>query len=124
MYIIAQSTESVLHVTISGLKRFFSLLLLLDCEGLFATMSGHLHQSDALPEIESKTNMTRVRHIEEASRYLKDEDPHRAALEDNPEHAPELTWSTCFAVLVCFSLFPESAFLRLTLRAYDNSSWH
>ncbi len=31
--------------------------------------------------------------------YLED-DPHRAALELNPEKSEELTWSTIFAVIV------------------------
>jgi hypothetical protein len=28
------------------------------------------------------------------------DDPHRAALEDNPEHADKLTWTTLLAVIV------------------------
>lgn len=28
------------------------------------------------------------------------DDPHRAALEENPEHAEKLTWTTILAVLV------------------------
>lgn len=38
-------------------------------------------------------------HLERAEVSLTDEDPHRAALEDNPEHA-ELSWSAACAVLV------------------------
>ena len=31
------------------------------------------------------------------------DDPHRAALEDNPEHAEKLTWTTLLAIIVSLS---------------------
>ena len=39
-------------------------------------------------------------HIERKGRYVEDDDPHKAALEDNPDHAEKLSWSTCAAVFV------------------------
>ena len=39
-------------------------------------------------------------HIERTGRYVEGEDPHQAALEDNPDHAERLSWSTCAAIFV------------------------
>jgi len=33
--------------------------------------------------------------------FTQDDDPHRAALEDNPEHAEKLTWTVILSALVC-----------------------
>ncbi len=43
-------------------------------------------------------------HVERAERYVEGEDPHKAALEDNPEHAERLSLSTCAAVFVSWIL--------------------
>ncbi len=41
-----------------------------------------------------------IRHVEHSTVPLDLDDPHRAALEDNPEHAEKLTLSTVLAVMV------------------------
>lgn len=45
--------------------------------------------------VEAKTEMARVEHRE----FLGYEDPHKAALEDNPEHAEKLTLSVVLSAL-------------------------
>ncbi len=41
-----------------------------------------------------------AQHVERAGRPVEDDDPHKAALEDNPAHAERMSWPTCAAVFV------------------------
>jgi hypothetical protein len=56
-------------------------------------------------EIEAiEPSRSEVRHHDASDIPLDLDDPHRAAIEDNPEKAETLTWTTLLAVLVRFTL--------------------
>jgi hypothetical protein len=48
-------------------------------------------------------------HIENT--LATEDDPHKAALEDNPERAQRPTGRTLLAIFLCLSLLPSSRFL-------------